>query len=80
MNSVVDIGVDPLAILLHMFLKLLPGNVCSEMSDLPDCSPGAHVGSSLREGVRGSRGQHCLSCLLALTLLTTTTISHLIQS
>ena len=69
MNCVVEIGVDSLTVILQMFLKLRPTNVGSEMPDLPDGSPGPHVLCSFGKGVRGSRSQHYLSCLLRLTLL-----------
>ena len=71
-DGVVEVGVDPLAVLLHVLLKQFPLEVGCEVSDLPDGSPGAHVLRPLGEGVRLPRGQHHLRLHLLLTLLTQT--------
>ena len=71
MNSVVEIAMDALTVLLHVFLKLLPSHVGPEVPDLPDSSPGPHVLRPLGESVSGARSQHDLCCLLSSTLLTT---------
>ena len=75
-NGVVDVGVDSLTVLLHMFLELLPRNVGPQMSDLPDGSPGPHVLRPLGEGVRGAGSQDDLSRLLRLSVLTSILIGR----
>ena len=67
---------NPLTILLNVFLELLPRHVGPEMSDLPDSSPGPHVLGPLGESVRGARSQDDLSCLLCPSLLITSTVTE----
>ena len=60
---------NPLTVLLHHLLELLPLHLSSDVTDLPDGSPGAHVLRPLGEGVGVPGVQHHLGGQLVLSVL-----------